>query len=146
MSKYKVTQDDISNYIKEVANETKDSKQESSYLKGYGLCKINGIDIMDIIENTEMDYDYLVSGNELFRLLVNILNIVNTNYDMNRKTLGGLVNETMDFITEFLVENESIEDISFGDLENVLYNISQIENEEESIDNTEDDDYNGLVN
>jgi len=146
MSKYKVTQDDISNYIKEVANETKNGKQESSYLKGYGFCKINGIDIMDIIENTEMDYDYLVSGNELFRLLVNILNIVNANYDMNKKLLGGLVNETMDFITEFLVENESVEDISFGDLENVLYNISQIENEEESIDNPEEDDYNKLVN
>lgn len=146
MSKYKVTQDDISNYIKEIANETKNDKQEDSYLNGYGLCKINGIDIMDIIENTEMDYDYLVSGNELFRLLVNILNIVNTNYDMNKKTLGGLVNETMDFITELLVANESVEDISFGDLENVLYNISQIENEEESIDNLEDNDYNGLVN
>lgn len=146
MSKYKVMQDDISNYIKEIANETKNGKQESSYLEGYGLCKINGIDIMDIIENTEMDYDYLVSGNELFRLLVNIINIVNTNYDMNKKTLGGLVNETMDFISKLLADNESIEDISFGDLENVLYNISQIENEEESIDNPEDDDYNGLVN
>jgi hypothetical protein len=65
---------------------------------------------------------------------------------MNKKTLGGLVNETMDFITEFLVENESIEDISFGDLENVLYNISQIEKEEEGIDNREDEDYNKLVN
>jgi hypothetical protein len=65
---------------------------------------------------------------------------------MNRKTLGGLVNETTDFITELLVENDSIEDISFGDIENVLYNISQIEDEEVSIDNTEDDDYNGLVN
>lgn len=146
MSKYKVTQDDISNYIKEIANETKNGKQENSYLEGYGLCKINGIDIKDIIENTEMDYDYLISGDELFRLLVNVLNIVNANYNMNRKTLGGLVNETMDFISKLLADNESIEDISFGDLENVLYNISQIEKEEESIDNPEDEDYNGLVN
>ena len=146
MSKYKVTQDNISNYIKDIANKTKQGKQESSYLEGYGLCKINGIDILDIIENTEMDYDYLISGNELFHLLVNVLNIVNANYDMHKKTLGGLVNETMDFISKLLVENESVEDISFGDLENVLYNISQIEKKEEGIDNPEDDDYNKLVN